>query len=243
MLNPYDKIANDMKCIKNCKCIPLIVGPEGPEGPKGEADTIVVRDTITGEAGSFANVIDNYNEGVHTLDFVIPRGNAGPTLIKTAYIVTFNDGTSADGIPVDSLDRIPFDRVELDNNNLVTVDFVEQTIKFNIAGYYKVSFSVSAYPKVNAVDFDPTRDIVSVGFRQTNTDNVYVGVGQWVYNGEPVVLTATGIISVPNPNNLYELVNLGKETIYLESPDLKDIASSSYFSNSLVTLVIEYLGR
>lgn len=236
MLNPYNKIDKDSECLKNCKCIPVIIGP------KGEADTIVIRDTITSEAGTSAKVIDNYNDGVHTLDFIIPKGEDGTNLIKSAYIVTFNDGTSVDGIPVNSLDRIPFSRVELDNNNLVNVDLNEQTIKFNIAGYYKISFTVSAYPKVNAVDFDPTRDIVSVGFREVNTDNAYVGVGQWVYNGEPVVLPAQGIISVTNLNNTYELVNLSKETIYLESPDLRDISSISYFSNSLVTLVIEYLG-
>ena len=92
-------------------------------------------------------------------------------------------------------------------------------------------------------DFDPTKDIVSVGFRETNTDNVYVGVGEFVYNGESVELSASGIISVVDTAVTYELANLGKYTIYLETPDLNNILSNSYFANPLVTIVIEFLGR
>ena len=73
-------------------------------------------------------------------------------------------------------------------------------------GDYKIEFKISAYPSVNGVDFDPTTDIVSVGFRQLDTDNVYVGTGEWVFNGEAVELSATGIIVVTDTNALYELV-------------------------------------
>lgn len=60
--------------------------------------------------------------------------------------------------------------------------------------------------------------------------------------GEAVELSATGIIVVTDTNALYELVNLGPSTIYLNTPSIKDIKSKSYFSNSLVTLVVTYLG-
>lgn len=157
-------------------------------------------------------------------------------------MVTYNDDTSADGIAVESLGRLPIDRMELDPTNLITLDTNEETIKFNTAGHYKIEFKISAYPSVNGVDFDPTTDIVSVGFRQLDTDNVYVGTGEWVFNGEAVELSATGIIVVTDTNALYELVNLGPSTIYLNTPSIKDIKSKSYFSNSLVTLVVTYLG-
>lgn len=170
------------------------------------------------------------------------RGQAGPTLIRTAYLVTFNNGTSSDGIPIPSNDRIPIDRVELDITNLITLDTEEETIQFNEIGYYKISFTISAYPKVNSVNFDPTTDIVSVGLRETDTDNVYIGIGEWVFNGEAVELTGQGIISVQDITTLYELVNLGKETIYLNTPDIRNLATISYFSNPLLTIVIEYLG-
>lgn len=178
-----------------------------------------------------------------------PRGPIGPTgpsgtaNFRSAYIVTFNDGTSIDGIEVESNKRLPIDRVELDISSLVTIDSINKTIKFNELGYYKISFTVSAYPAVNDVDFDPTKDIVSIGFREINTDNSYIGVGQWVYNAEPVQLLGQGIIAVIDKENLYELVNLGKYPIYLLTPDIRNIESKSYFSNSLITMIIEYLGR
>ena len=163
--------------------------------------------------------------------------------VRSAYVVTYNDGTSADGIPVASSERLPLDRMELDPTSLVTINTDDETIKFNQIGHYKIEFTVSAYPSVNGVDFDPTTDIVSVGLRQNNTDNIYVGVGEWVYNGEPVELHGHGIIAVTDTNTLYELANLGNSTIYLSTPDIRDLSTKSYFANPLVTLVVTYLGK
>ena len=133
--------------------------------------------------------------------------------------------------------------MELDVSNLLELDEKEGLIKFNVAGYYRIFFTVSAYPSVNDVEFDPTKDIVSIGFKERNTDNVYLGVGQWVYNAEPVELSACGIIAVVDTAVTYELSNLGKYKIFLQTPDLTNLSSKSYFSNSLVTLVIDYLGK
>lgn len=207
------KIEQDQKCKPEC-----VSGPMGPTGPRGEIGP-------TGLVGPTG-----------------PTGPMGSYLIRSAYMVTYNDDTSADGIPVASLVRLPIDRMELDPTNLVTLDTSEETIKFNQAGHYKIDFKVSAYPSINGIDFDPATDIVSVGFRQIDTDNVYVGTGEWVFNGEAAEVSASGIITVPDTSALYELVNLGKSTIYLNTPSIKNIASKSYFSNPLVTIVITYLG-
>lgn len=173
-----------------------------------------------------------------------PKGDKGDFgLIKSTYLVTFNSTKTFDGIKVNSNERIPIERVELDIGSLITFDKNNNLIRFNIPGFYKISFTVSAYPAVKSIDFDPETDIVSVGFKLKDTDNAYVGVGQWVYNGEPVELYAQGIIVVNNTTDSYELVNLGKSAIYLQSPSIDNIASKSYFSNSLVTILIEYLGK
>lgn len=173
-----------------------------------------------------------------------PKGDKGDfDLIRSAYLVTFNSTKTFDGIKVDSNKSIPIDRVELDVGSLITFDKDNNLIKFNTPGFYKISFTVSAYPAVKSVDFDPETDIVSVGFKLKDTDNAYVGVGQWVYNGEPVELYAQGILAVTNTNDNYELVNLGKSAIYLQTPSIDNITSTSYFSNSLVTILIEYLGK
>lgn len=205
----------------NCEDKPIMIGVPGPRGLIGPTGP----QGIQGPTG--------------------PTGPAGssPNSLRASYLVTFNDDTSLDGKEVASNNSIPIERVELDVSNLLTLDSTLNTIKFNVVGYYKIDFTISAYPKVNAVDFDPKTDYVSVGFRQTGTDNVYVGVGEWIFNGEPVQLTANGIVSIPDITKTYEFANLGKQTIYLQSPNLDDIASKSYFSNPLVTIVIEYLGR
>ena len=242
MKDPYKKIEESKKCIY--KCTPVIVGPTGPPGIDEVADKMVVRNTYTGEAGSSARVIDNKVNDTHILDFVLPKGEDGQNIpLKSAYIVTFNENTSPQGIEVLSNSNIPLKRVELDVYNLIGFDPVKSLIKFNLEGYYKIYFTVSAYPEVHGQDFDPTKDIVSVGFRETNTDHIYVGVGEFVYNGEPVELSATGIVAVVDTAVTYELANLGKYTIYLETPDIQNISSKSYFANPLVTMVIDYLGK
>ena len=49
------------------------------KGPKGDAETFVVSETITGDAGIDAQVIDNKVELEHNLSFIIPNGDKGDT--------------------------------------------------------------------------------------------------------------------------------------------------------------------
>lgn len=221
-----DSLKKTCKKIKKCDYkIPLVVAIPGPRGATGP----------TGPTGPTGNTGPIGATG--------PTGPTGPNTIRAAYLVTYNDDTNPDGIPITSNGRLPINREELDTSNLITLNETEKLIKFNTPGYYKISFVVSAYPEVDHVDFDPTTDIVSIGFKEENTDNIYVGIGEWVFNGEAIQLTASGIISVPDINKNYELANLSKKTIYLNSPSIKNISSTSYFANPLVTIVIEYLGR
>ena len=209
-------------------------GPTGPTGPIGAQG-------VAGETGATGPTGPQGIQGV--TGPTGPTGPAGADSVRSAYVVTYNDGTSADGIAVASSERLPLDRMELDPTSLITINTDDETIKFNQIGHYKIEFTVSAYPSVNGVDFDPTTDIVSVGLRQNGTDNIYVGIGEWVYNGEPVELHAHGIVAVTDTNTLYELANLGNSTIYLSTPDIRNLSTTSYFANPLVTLVVTYLGK
>ena len=246
-----EKIKKDSK-FKSKYCV--IQGPTGPKGDPGPA-TIKIGKTTTGNPGEEATVINTGTDGNATLNFKIPmgvtgpkgdmgpKGDTGPTLLRTAYLVTFNKDSLQDGVQIVTNGRIPIDRSELDLTNLITLDTSQNTIKFNTIGCYRITFTISAYPSVTSVDFDPTTDIVSVGFKKVGTNDVYVGVGEWVFNGEAIELFAQGLVSIVNTTDSYELVNLSKETIYLNTPALENINSTSYFSNSLVTIVIDYLGR
>ena len=245
-------------------------GPTGPTGATGATETLAVGTTTTGDAGTNAIVTDSSGSPNHVFDFVIPRGfdgedgidgdtgptgptgptgatgptgPTGPTLYRDAYLVTFNDGTSTEGIAVAAGERLPIDREELDISDIITLDTNEEVIQFNVAGYYKITFIVSAYVTPNGEEFDPEKDFVSIGFRQVGTDNILIGASQWSYYDEAKQIVGEGLIAVENIANAYELVNLGKTNIYLNTPNLGDISSGSYFTNSIVTILIEYKGR
>lgn len=57
----------------------------------------------------------------------------------------------------------------MDISDIVTLDTAEETIQFNVEGYYKIIFTVSAYAKQDGTEVDPTKDFVSIGFRLVDT--------------------------------------------------------------------------
>lgn len=183
----------------------------------------------------------------YKIDFTIPQGPTGPAgtnIARSAYLVTFNEGTAPTGVTINSNTSLPINRKELDISGLITLDSINKTIKFNIEGYYKVTFTVSAYiQNASNSNFNKETDFVSLGFKKVNTDDVYIGTSQWVSDDIAIELVGQGIIAVNNINDLYELINLSKSQIYLDSPDRKNTISNSYFASPYITIVIEYLGR
>lgn len=218
-MNDYQNI---LKKIEKFKCRPVCCfGPTGPRGLPG----------LIGPTGP---------QGVPGLDGATgPTGPEGTVPLRSAYLVTFNGGQS---IEVLENNKLPFTRKELDLTNLVTLKD-DNSLQFNIEGYYKITFVISAYvPKAGAT-FNPKTDFVSVGFRLADTDNIYIGASKWINNETATQIVGHGIIAVENTSNLYELINLSNRTIYLNSPDIKDIGSESYFTNCFITVIIDYLGR
>lgn len=221
-------------------------GPTGPQGNQGEPGPMGPQGTIgaTGPIGP---------QGIQGLDGIQgeegptgptgPTGPAGPELISAAYFVTFNQiDYPPDGLEVQPNTRLPINLKEMDTNNIATLNNNDNTISFNKAGFYKITLIVNAYTKSNS-QFSPDNDFVSVGFREINTDNTYIGGSIMIPFQTPFQLTAQGIITVVSTNLNYELANLSKNSIYLSSPQLPNINSTSYFSNSLITIITEYLGR
>lgn len=200
------------------KCNLVIVSPTGPTGPQGEIGP-------TGPTG--------------------PQGEIGPTgptssssnTDRSAYLVTFNDDSNEINIPI--LTKLPIKRKELDLTNLITLE--NNAIKFNVIGYYHISIIVSTF--IKNIQSNPKTDFITIGLRKNNTDNIYIGASLFKDNELPSQIKAEGMIAVVDTKDIYELANLSNQTIYLNSPDLNDISSNSYFTNSLVTIFIEYLGK
>ncbi len=211
-----------------------------PKGSDGNGEKIKVGTTTTIESGEKANVEDIYNDGVHTLNFYIPKGDAGPSLINIAYLITFEEKFADEGLEIKELEKLPITRVELDTGNICTLE--NNLIKFNKDGYYKVTFIARSYVKTTT-PFDASKDFVSLGFREADTDNIYIGGSDFIPDSTSKTIYAQGLLSVADTSKLYELVNLSKRSIYLKTPDLENINSNSYFVNSPVSIIIEYLGK
>lgn len=214
-----------------------------------KSETITIGDTLTIDSNYKARVIDKKVNDNHTLTFLIPRGKDGedgqniPNKISAAYIVTFNDNFLDDGYEVFEGERLPLTRKELDTNNIIELNANNNTIKFNKDGYYKISFN--AYVRVPYFNgtYDPKIDFATLAFKKIGTDNIYIGASNLYRNEETSQIHAEGILAVDNTDDLYELSNLSKRTIYLNTPNIGDINSNSYFTNSPITIIIEYLGK
>lgn len=69
-----------------------------------------------------------------------------------------------------------------------------------------------------------------------------MGASNFISDEMPKEITANGIVAVGDPSILYSLVNRDKKSIYLKTPGLKNINSNSYFVNSPVSILFEYIG-
>ena len=72
---------------------------------------------------------------------------------------------------------------------------------------------------------------------------IYYRASKWIYNNEYSNVISQGRVAIDSTDSDYEIVNIGSKEIYLLSPDLNNIKSNSYFTNTLVNIVIEYLGK
>lgn len=193
-----------------------VPGPQGPQGPQGDMGP-------QGEIGPTG-----------------PTGVPGIVEIESAYIVRFNDN-NPNGFEVPYNARIPLDRIDIDNTKIAELTN-QNTLKFKKAGTYKIDFMVSL--KVDATTiFDPTQDIIAIGFKKVGSPIVYAGGSAWYKDGPTVRIVSQGLFVVGYPEiDEFELVNLSKKNIYLNSPLLENTYSDSYFTNPVVTLVITYFG-
>ena len=167
-------------------------------------------------------------------------GPTGPEEIGVVYFATFND-KDTDGYIVESNNRIPISRKEVDNTELCTL-YPDNTIGFNKEGVYRVDFIITTYNSSNP-DFDEDDDVVAVGFKKVNEQIVYAGGSSWFGNEPNTKIIGQGMFIIKNTESeLMELINMSKHSINLNTPSIGNTTSQSYFINPLVTILIQYLG-
>ncbi len=202
------------------------MGPRGPQGLQG----------IQGDPGQPGEAGPQGPPGP-----VGPQGAPGPEEIGVVYLATLNDTPPFDGFEVAKSHRIPITRKALDNTNLLTL-YPDYSVKFNKEGVYRVDFVATVYNEPDS-NFDPTNDVVAIGFKKVAEKTVYVGGSSFIGNEPNTKIIGQGMIVISDKEKDYmELVNMSKNTITLKSPSIDSTSSQSYFVTSVLTMLIEYLG-
>lgn len=204
-------------------------GEKGDTGPKGEQ----------GEAGPKGDKGDPGERGERG-----PQGDPAILFIPAALILSYNDSPQtfpAEGKEIKSNGRLPLMRFELDNGGVVLLDKDENTIQINKTGVYKITFSVNAYVKHDAGQFDPATDFVAVAFRQVDTDVIHAAANALTPTECTVNMFGQGLFVVDNTDTKYELVNVQKKSIYINGCNIMNTISQSYFSVPMISIVITKL--
>lgn len=224
-----------------------IQGPAGPKGDTGEKGDVGERG-LQGEQGDVGPKGDQGEQGLKGEKGDTgaqgergERGATGPEEIKGGFIVSYNDNPNTfpvDGLEIASGTRLSLNRLELDQGGVITLDTDDNSIKFTQTGVYMITFSINAYVKKTGVDFSHKTDFVAVSFREVNSEKIIASANSWSYNEVGTNMVGQGMLVVDNVDNVYELVNMQKKSIYITGADVMQTISDSYFAVPMVSINI-----
>ncbi len=240
-----------------------VQGLQGEKGEKGDAGVspiLIIDDVLTVEPDQQAEVLEDVEENIHYLTFHIPRGATGATgekgemgqqgvkgdkgdegQIYGATIMSYNNDLNnfpIDGLEIASGDRLPIDRLELDQDGIITLDSAQRLFRFNRTGVYFITFSVVGYVKNSEPQYDKSADFVSIAFREVDKDEVIAGAVAWTPDESGHNIFGQGMLVVNDVDAEYELVNMQKKSLFLMGADIQKTISKSYFAVPMVTLSV-----
>lgn len=198
-------------------------GIQGPQGPAGEQ----------GIQGAKGEQGEKGDKGV--------TGATGTIESFSSFIISYNNDPNTfpeNGIEIKSGERLPLMRLELDNGEPISLDNVENTIKFNKTGVYFITFTVNTYIPPEASDFNPKTDFISIAFRQVGDEKILAAANNWSTSNVAQNVFGQGMIVIADTQATYELVNLRERSIFINGADITKTISTSYFSVPMVTLSI-----
>jgi len=236
-----------------------------PRGQTGAVGQVFAGDLNILDPNEMAHVEDRLEGDTHFFDFYVPRGftgdrgpagekgdkgdtgpagPAGPVVeskILSAEILSYNNDPThfpVEGQEIKSNERLPLLRLELDSGGIINLDTTDNIIQFNKTGVYKVTFTVNAYVKKSAQEFNPVTDFVSVAFREVDSDNILAAATTWTPSECASNMCGQGVIVVTDPATPYELVNTQKKSIFINGCNVTQTVSHSYFSVPMVSIII-----
>ena len=225
--NNYEKIINKIKEANERRilvgyCPAQIIGPTGPQGEAGSdgvSDTITIRNTTTGEAGTEAQIIDTTGSPNHILDFIIPRGYngidgepgptgpTGPSLSDNCYGMAHSTVNQS----LNNNDYVPFNVSDKVSNMMIAQN---GTITLSLAGTYLINWWLA----VNTVDATP--NIINFELQEISPQERTLGwstSGKEVENTENIVLYGTALVDsgYDSVTRNFALVNVSNAEIFL----------------------------
>lgn len=174
------------------------------------------------------------------------KGDSGINITNATYLVTLRDPSFVipdEGLEIRSGERLPIKNIHdrSTTQGVVTLDAQNNTLSFLEGGAYEITATFNGFVKFPEGDFQPDRDFLCVGFREVNSDNVYIGVNDYNAQQTPHNITMQGILQIPNPTKPYEIVNLQKKSLFLLGGKKSQTLTNSYFTTPILTLIIKKL--
>lgn len=200
-------------------------GLQGPPGPKGEEGPQGVPGE-RGPQGIQGPKGDTGQEGPMGPQGL--QGIPGPLSIPVGYFFTSIESITSSSEDVGPMDPIPIDVQVLDTDGNFYHNKTNNSITFLKSGTYYINYTVQA---------KSTGNYIATGFYENGVDTIYAGNAVWSDGTKPVLINGQGIINVTIPV-IYQLVNLSKSTISIQSPELTNLSTESSFASPLVSIVI-----
>ena len=189
-----------------------IKGPEGKQGEKGEQ----------GPKG---------DQGIPG-----PQGPVGPPNIPVAFFLTTSSDLQGKSKTIESKDNLPIAAKTIDTDANYYLNTINNTIVFYKSGIYKINFSALVLTTQQ-----DNSNIISIGFKKVGEDIIYIGTSMWGDNKKATLVTGVGVIDIKNDKQWFQITNLGKYPIIIESPSIDNLSTDASLVSPVVTLLIEKL--
>ncbi len=191
-----------------------VEGKTGPTGPKGEQGP-------KGDTG--------------------PKGEDAPINLPAALFLTTSEDLDNGTYIVEPDENFPLALKTMDTDSLFYINSDNNTITFFKKGIYRIDFSVIAHPTL-PVSPQAGSNIISVGFKKVGESTVYAGISVRANNTDSVLVNGSGVINLTYDREWFELANLGKYSVIVESPSVDDLITESSLVTPAVSILIQKIG-
>ena len=173
-------------------------------------------------------------------------GTPARNIINSTYLVSLRDPSFVipdEGLEVASGGRLPIKSIHGRSTlkGVVNLNADDNTITFLEVGVYEIIVTINGYVKFTGQDYNVKTDFVSIGFREVDSNNVYIGANDYSPLQTPHNITMIGLLQVADNTIPYEIVNLQKKPLFIIGGEKAQTLTNSYFTTPILTMLIKKL--